>query len=126
MKTAISLSIAATTVLAFEQRMGWKVRTLFSVPGLVRVICRELPNYANYNRLPVRLAFPRNVILESSVGGMASSAPYAKVDKPRRRTSARSHLRQCRHYSRTAARLRPWARELESKIHGILYFETLC
>ena len=26
---------------------------------------------------------------------------------------------------RTVARLRPWQRELESEIHGLLFFETL-
>jgi len=31
-----------------------------------------------------KLAFPRNVILESPFGGMASSAPYAKIGKPKR------------------------------------------
>jgi hypothetical protein len=36
---------------------------------------RESSQYAHYNRRSVRLAFPRNVILESPFGGMASSAP---------------------------------------------------
>jgi hypothetical protein len=30
----------------------------------------NLPNYTNYNQLPVRLAFPQNVTLGSPVGGM--------------------------------------------------------
>jgi hypothetical protein len=36
------------------------------------------------------VAFPRNVILQSPFGGMASSAPYAKIGKPQR---ALTHIR---------------------------------
>jgi len=72
------------------------------------------------------VAFPRNVILQSPFGGMASSAPYAKIGKPQR---ALTHIRTAATRGSVVITAGPrhlWDKELESESHGLLFFETLC
>jgi hypothetical protein len=65
------------------------------------------------------VAFPRNVILQSPFGGMASSAPYAKIGKPQR---ALTHIRT----AATRGTLKPSASCLKTAVlaSGLLLIST--